>query len=82
VQVGAPSKSREAPLALKALYDADVAEEDIILAWHDKDDAGKVRAHPGHGMQCVVSRHSFPCAACRIGLHAFAAGTVHMVLCL
>lgn len=27
---------------LKALYDADVAEEDIILAWHDKQDAAKV----------------------------------------
>jgi hypothetical protein len=42
VQVGCPSKSKEAPLVLKALYDADVAEEDIILAWHDKQDAAKV----------------------------------------
>lgn len=42
LQVGCPDKAREAPLALKALYDADVAEEDIILAWHERADAAKV----------------------------------------
>lgn len=41
-QVGCPDKAREAPLALKALYDEDLAEEDIILAWHGKEDAAKV----------------------------------------
>jgi len=40
--VGCPDKAREAPLVLKELYDADVAEEDIILAWHGKQDAAKV----------------------------------------
>jgi translation initiation factor 5 len=42
MQVGCPSKLREAPVALKALYDADLAEEDIILAWADRADAAKV----------------------------------------
>lgn len=48
VQVGAASKAKEAPLVLKALYDADVAEEDIILAWHDKQDAAKVGGWDRH----------------------------------
>lgn len=43
-QVGCPDKSREAPLVLKELYDKDVAEEDIIIAWHGKQDAAKVGA--------------------------------------
>jgi len=42
VQVGCPDKAREAPLALKELYDEDMAEEDIIIAWHGKQDAAKV----------------------------------------
>jgi hypothetical protein len=46
-QVGAPERAREAPLALKALYDGDTVEEDIILAWHAKADAAKV------GVGCV-----------------------------
>lgn len=51
LQVGAPSKVKEAPLVLKALYDADVTEEDIILAWHDKQDAAKVSFRVGYS--CV-----------------------------
>jgi len=42
MQVGCPSRMREAPIALKALYDADLAEEDIILAWADRAGAAKV----------------------------------------
>jgi translation initiation factor 5 len=30
------------PLALKALYDEDVLEEELIVAWYDKPTAGKV----------------------------------------
>jgi translation initiation factor 5 len=41
-QVGNPAKLPEAALALKALYDADLAEEDIILAWHARSDAAKL----------------------------------------
>jgi hypothetical protein len=59
--VGAPSKSREAPLALKALYDADVAEEDIILAWHDKEDAGKVKGRTA--TSAVRSPHAIDLSA-------------------
>lgn len=51
-QVGAPDKAREAPLALKALYDADLADEDIILAWHEKEDAAKVSGR-GWGWGCL-----------------------------
>lgn len=49
VQVGCPDKVREAPLALKAIYDADLAEEDIILAWHARKDAAKVLGVPADG---------------------------------
>lgn len=33
---------KETPLALKALYDADLAEGDTIVAWAGKADAGKI----------------------------------------
>jgi len=35
-------RAREAPLVLKALYDADLVEEDLILAWYRKTNAGGV----------------------------------------
>lgn len=38
----APERAREAPLALKALYDEDLAEEGVILAWAGKADACKI----------------------------------------
>ncbi|WIA37750.1 hypothetical protein OEZ86_014627 [Tetradesmus obliquus] len=44
--VGNPAKMPEAVLALKALYDADLAEEDIILAWHGRSDAAKLLEVP------------------------------------
>lgn len=40
--VGLEGRVREAPLVLKTLYDEDLAEEDLILAWYAKDDAGAV----------------------------------------
>lgn len=49
LQVAVPDKLREAPLALKAIYDADLAEEDIILAWHARKDAAKMLGVPTEG---------------------------------
>eukprot|EP00879_Flechtneria_rotunda_P006464 GHRR01006793.1.p1 GENE.GHRR01006793.1~~GHRR01006793.1.p1 ORF type:complete len:331 (+),score=124.63 GHRR01006793.1:1592-2584(+) len=51
--IGAPERLREAPLALKALYDADITEEDIILAWHGRADAAKVLDVPADGAASV-----------------------------
>eukprot|EP00878_Enallax_costatus_P016553 GHUV01017368.1.p1 GENE.GHUV01017368.1~~GHUV01017368.1.p1 ORF type:complete len:208 (+),score=106.49 GHUV01017368.1:316-939(+) len=51
--VGCPNKAREAPLALKAIYDADLAEEDIILAWHARRDAAKMLGVPADGAAAV-----------------------------
>jgi translation initiation factor 5 len=51
--VGCPEKMREAPLALKAIYDADLAEEDIILAWHARKDAAKMLGVPADGAAAV-----------------------------
>jgi len=38
---GAPARMKEAAFALKALYDEDLADEDIVLAWADRVDAAK-----------------------------------------
>lgn len=51
--VAAPARIREAALALKALYDADIAEEDIILAWYDREDAAKVLGVPAAAAAAV-----------------------------
>lgn len=51
--VGCPDKAREAPLALKELYDEDMAEEDIIIAWHGKQDAAKLLGVPAESAAAV-----------------------------
>ena len=38
----APSRAREAALALKELYDGDVVDEEIRVGWSAKGDAGAV----------------------------------------
>ncbi|CAK0738548.1 hypothetical protein CVIRNUC_001058 [Coccomyxa viridis] len=37
-----PERTKEAALVLQALYDEDIVEEDLIVAWHAKPSAGKV----------------------------------------
>lgn len=47
------ARVKEAPLVLKAMYDADLAEEDLILAWYNKPSAGIVVGVPGDAAQEV-----------------------------
>ncbi|GLI62885.1 eukaryotic translation initiation factor 5 [Volvox africanus] len=55
--VVAPGRIKEAPYALKMLYELDLIEEDVILAWAQKPDAGKLLAVPieaGKGVRKAV----------------------------
>ena len=40
--VGAPERVKETPLVLKIMYDEDLADEEVILAWDGKSDAAKI----------------------------------------
>ncbi|PSC74835.1 eukaryotic translation initiation factor 5-like [Micractinium conductrix] len=44
-----PERAKEAPLALKALYDEEIVAEELILAWFHKDGAGAVLEVPTDG---------------------------------
>lgn len=52
-QVGNPAKISEAAVALKAIYDAEIVEEEIILAWAARKDAAKVLGVPADGAAAV-----------------------------
>jgi translation initiation factor 5 len=51
--VGAPERVKEGALALKVLYDEDLAEEEIILEWADRADAAKVLGVDAAGAKAV-----------------------------
>ncbi|EFJ39923.1 eukaryotic translation initiation factor 5 [Volvox carteri f. nagariensis] len=51
--VAAPGRIKEAPYALKTLYELDLVEEDVILAWAQRADAGKLLAIPIEGGKAV-----------------------------
>jgi translation initiation factor 5 len=51
--VGAPQRVKEGALALKVLYDEDLAEEEIILEWADRADAAKVLGVDAAGAKAV-----------------------------
>jgi translation initiation factor 5 len=53
VGVAAPGRAKEAPLVLKAMYDADLAEEGLILAWFAKRGAGGVLGVPSAAADAV-----------------------------
>lgn len=44
---------KEAPYLLKQLYETDLVEEDVILAWAQKSDAGKLLGVPADGGKAV-----------------------------
>lgn len=50
---GAPARLREAALALKALYDEDLVDEEIILAWADREEAAKALGVDADGARGV-----------------------------
>jgi hypothetical protein len=50
---GAEGRVKEAALALKQLYDEDLADEDIILAWHGRVDAAKALGVGPEGARAV-----------------------------
>ncbi|KAG2429283.1 hypothetical protein HXX76_011051 [Chlamydomonas incerta] len=51
--VAAPERLKEAPYLLKQLYETDLVEEDVILAWAQKADAGKLLGVPADGGKAV-----------------------------
>ena len=51
--VGAPDRVKEGALALKVLYDEDLAEEEIILEWASRKDAAKVLGVDAEGAKAV-----------------------------
>ena len=53
VGVAAPGRVRETPLMLKAMYDADLVEEDLILAWFNKASAASVLGVPSEAAAAV-----------------------------
>ncbi|KAF5838715.1 eukaryotic initiation factor [Dunaliella salina] len=42
MSVSAPERVKETPIVLKAMYDADLADEDVIMAWAGKKDAAGI----------------------------------------
>nr|ADI46929.1 EIF5Bbm [Volvox carteri f. nagariensis] len=51
--VAAPGRIKEAPYALKMMYELDLVEEDVIIAWAQKGDAGKLLSVPAEGSKAV-----------------------------
>jgi translation initiation factor 5 len=56
--VAAPERGKETALVLKTLYDEDLAEDEIIVAWGDKSDAAKslnVPLEAGKGIRKIAA---------------------------